>query len=208
VRLTVTSCLTADGVMQSPGAPDEDLSGGFDLGGWLPPHVDRSVSAYVGEIFERAGAFLFGRRTYDIMAAHRPPTGPPGGGPDSPLDRLPKYIATTRTDELCWPGSQRLNGDLAQAVTDLKRRPGGELQVHGSGVLTRSLLANGLVDGYHLLVVPVVLGRGRRLFADGVPPAGLRLVDCRASGSGVLMLTYESAGGPVFGVCPATTLEA
>ncbi len=199
MRLTVTNFLTIDGVVQSPGAADEDASGGFDLGGWLPPHFDHSVDGYLDEVLERAEAFLFGRRTYDILAADLPRSGPPGRGPDSPLNRLPKYVATTRTDELTWPGSQRLNGDLATAVTALKHRSGGELQVHGSGALARSLLANGLVDGYNLLIFPVVLGCGRRLFPEGVPPAGLQLVNSRTSGSGVLMLTYEITGGPHFG---------
>jgi dihydrofolate reductase len=142
---------------------------------------------------------LLGRRTYDIMAALWQHTDPPHAGPGAAFNRLPKYIATTRTDRLAWSGSQRLHGDLATAVTGLKHRSGGELQVLGSGALVRSLLANGLVDGYYLLVSPVVLGSGRRLFTDGVPPAGLRLVHSRASASGVLMLTYESNGGPVFG---------
>jgi dihydrofolate reductase len=198
VRLTVTNFLTIDGVMQSPGAADEDPSDGFDLGGWLRPHLDQTVDAYVDGILQRAQAFLLGRRTYDILAACLSYTGPPAVERDLLLSRLPKYVATTRTDELNWPGSQPLNGELAKAVIDLKHRPGGELQVHGSGTLARSLLADGLIDGYHLLVCPVVLGSGRRLFARGVPLAGLRLVDSRSSGTGVLMLTYESDGGPVF----------
>jgi dihydrofolate reductase len=199
MRLTVTTFLTLDGVMQSPEAADEDASGGFDLGGWLPPHVDDLVRAYVCERFERAEAFLLGRRTYDIMAAYWPHTEAPEGGPDFPLNRLPKYVVTTRSDELTWPGTQRLDGALAKSVAELTHRPGGELQVYGSGVLIQSLMAEGLVDAYHLLILPVVLGCGRRLFAGGVPPAGLRLVDCRAFDSGVVMLAYQASGGPLFG---------
>ncbi|MCW3838632.1 dihydrofolate reductase family protein [Micromonospora yasonensis] len=105
--------------------------------------------------------------------------------------------------ELTWSGSHRLDGDLATAVGELKSRPGGELQVHGSGVLAQSLMREGLIDTYHLLIFPVVLGRGRRLFAEGVPPAGLRLTDTRTSGSGVTMLTYDSAGVPTFGTVGA-----
>jgi dihydrofolate reductase len=199
MRLTVTTFLTLDGVMQSPGGPDEDPSGGFALGGWLPPLFDERVGAYMDEIIERADAFLLGRRTYDILAAYWPYTEPPEGGPEFPLNRLPKYVATTRPDELTWSGSQRLDGTLPTAVAELKRRPGRELQVHGSGVLVRSLLAEGLVDAHHVLLFPVLLGDGRRLFVDGVPPARWRLTDSRTSGSGVTMQTYESAGAPAFG---------
>ncbi|MFU8851938.1 dihydrofolate reductase family protein [Micromonospora sp. SL1-18] len=200
MRLTITTFLTLDGVMQAPGGPDEDRSGGFDLGGWLPPHFDETVGGYMGEILDRADALLLGRRTYDIMAAYWPHvTDPAEGGPDNPLNRLPKYVATNRTDELTWSGTQRLDGDLVTAITELKNRPGRELQVHGSGALARSLMREGLIDTYHLLLFPVVLGRGQRLFADGVPPAGLRLTDTRTSASGVTMLTYDSAGAPTFG---------
>lgn len=203
MRLTLITFLTLDGVMQTPvrqapGMPDEDRD--FELGDWLPAHFDETVAEYMTEVFERAEALLLGRRTYDIFAAYWPyVTDPAMGGPNNPLNRLPKYVATTRTDELAWSGSQRLDGDLVEAIADLKRRPGGELQIHGSGALAQSLLHEGLIDTYHLLVFPVVLGDGRRLFADGVPPAAVRLVGSRTSGSGVLMLTYEAAGAPIFG---------
>lgn len=199
MQLTVTTFLTLDGVMQSPGAPEEDPGGGFDLGGWLPPHFDETVGAYMGEVLGRADAFLFGRRTYDLFAASWPQVTDPADGFAGPLNRLPKYVATTRNDELTWSGARRLDGKLAAAVAELKARPGRELQVHGSGKLAQSLLAEGLIDAYHLLIFPVVLGAGQRLFADGVPPAGLRLTDSRTSGSGVTMLTYRSAGAPAFG---------
>ena len=199
MRLTLTTFLTLDGVMQAPGGPDEDRSDGFDLGGWLPPHFDDAVGAYMTSIFERVDEFLLGRRTYDIFAAWWPHHGDPSDPVGDSLNRLSKHVVTTRDDELTWSGAQRLDGDLATAVTELKRKPGRELQVHGSGRLAASLMREGLIDTYHLLVFPVVLGRGRRLFADGVPPAGLRLVDSRTSGSGVTMLTYHSAGAPTFG---------
>lgn len=200
MRLTITTFLTLDGVMQAPGGREEDRTGGFDLGGWLPPHFDETVGGWMGETLERAEALLLGRRTYDIMAAYWPHvTDPAEGGPDNPLNRLPKYVATARDDELTWAGSHRLDGDPAAAITELKNRPGGELQVHGSGALARWLMREGLIDTYQLLVFPVVLGRGQRLFADGVPPAGLRLTGTRTSGTGVTMLTYDSAGAPNFG---------
>lgn len=200
MRLTITTFLTVDGVMQSPGGPDEDRAGGFDLGGWLAPHFDETVGEYVDQIFERVDAFLLGRRTYDIFAGYWPHiTDPAQESIAGPLNRLPKYVATTQRDELTWSGAQRLEGTLATAVAALKARPGRELQVHGSGALAQSLMAEGLIDAYHLLIFPVVLGQGQRLFADGVPPAGLRLAGSRTSGSGVTMQTYQAAGAPAFG---------
>lgn len=196
MRLTLTMSLTLDGVIQSPATPDPDLG----LGGWLPPLFDEEVGGHVAEIFDRADALLLGRRTYDDFAAYWPHvTDPEQGGPDNPLNRLPKYVATTRTDELTWSGTRRLDGEPVKAVTELKRQPGRELQLHGSGAFARSLMREGLIDAYYLMIFPVVLGRGQQLFADGVPPAGLRLVDSRTSGSGVVMLTYEAAGAPTFG---------
>ncbi|MEW2382165.1 dihydrofolate reductase family protein [Micromonospora sp. NPDC047707] len=199
MRLTITTFLTLDGVIQAPGGPDEDRSGGFDLGGWGAPLFDDSLGAYMGEVFTHADGFLLGRRTYDIFAAWWPQVTDPRDPIAGPLNRLPKHVATTRGDELTWPGTQRLTGDLATAVGDLKRRPGRELRVHGSGALAQSLMREGLIDTYRLLIFPVVLGRGRRLFADAVPPAGLWLTDSRTSGSGVTMLTYDHAGAPEFG---------
>jgi dihydrofolate reductase len=198
MRLTVTTFLTLDGVMQSPSGPDEDPSGGFDLGGWQPPHFDETVGAYIDEILGRAEAFLLGRRTYDIFAAYWPHVTDPADGFAKPLNRLPKYVATTQNDQLTWSGAQRLDGKLATAVAELKARPGRELQVHGSGTLAQSLMTEELIDAYHLLTVPVILGQGRRLFTEGTPPAGLRLVDSRTSGSGVTMHTCEKAGAPAF----------
>ncbi|MGN9808895.1 dihydrofolate reductase family protein [Micromonospora sp. BQ11] len=204
MRLTVTSFLTLDGVQQAPGAPDEDRTGGFDLGGWVPPHFDDAIGSYLDGVFGEADAFLLGRHTYDIFAAWWPNVDDPEDGVGLALNRLPKHVATSRPDDLApWNGTRPLNGDLAKAVTALKGQPGRELQVHGSGALVASLMREGLIDTYRLLVFPVVLGRGRRLFADGVPPAGLRLTDSRTSGSGVLMLTYDGAGAPEFGTIGA-----
>lgn len=202
MRLTVTTFLTLDGVMQSPGAPEEDTRDGFDLGGWLPPHFDDTIGAYVAGVMSEADAFLLGRRTYDIFAGYWPRVTDPADPIAAALNGLPKHVATTRDDELTWSGAQRLDADLPAAVTRLKDRPGRELQVHGSGALAASLLHDGLVDVLRLLVFPVVLGRGRRLFADGVSPVGLRLADRQTSGTGVLMLTYETAGAPAFGAVP------
>jgi dihydrofolate reductase len=198
MRLTLTTFLTLDGVMQSPGGPEEDRRDGFDLGGWLPPHVDETFGAFMNGVFERADAFLFGRTTYDIFASWWPNVADQDDPVATKLNSLPKYVATSRDDELTWSGAQRLEGDLAKAVGDLKQQPGQELQVHGSGELAQALMREGLVDTYRLLIFPVVLGRGRKLFADGVPPAGLRLVDHALTGTGTMLTTYESAGAPAF----------
>lgn len=159
MRLTVTQFMTLDGVVQGPGAPEEDPSDGFDLGGWLPPHFDEAVGASMGEIFQVADEFLLGRRTYDLMAAYWPGQTNPDGSAFE-LNALPKHVATAQTDELAWEGSVRLDGDTAAAVAELKRRPGRELQVHGSGTLVSSLMAADLVDAYRLLVFPVALDAG------------------------------------------------
>jgi dihydrofolate reductase len=200
MRLTITTFLSADGVMQAPGHSEEDRRDGFDLGGWLFPHFDDALGTYMNDVFGRVDAFLLGRRTYDIFAAYWPHASDPGdAGVATPLNTLPKYVVTNRDDELDWNGSQRLTGDLGKAVGELKDRPGRELQVHGSGALAQALMKEGLIDTYRLLTFPVILGRGRRLFGDGVPPAGLRLVDHQVSGSGVTMLTYDNIGAPAFG---------
>jgi dihydrofolate reductase len=200
MRLTITTFLSADGVMQAPGHSEEDRRDGFDLGGWVFPHFEEAVGAYMDDVFGRVDAFLLGRRTYDIFAAYWPHASDPAQADvATPLNTLPKYVATTRDDELTWNGSQRLVGDLGKAVGELKERPGRELQVHGSGAFAQSLMKEGLIDTYRLLIFPVVLGRGRRLFGDGVPPAALQLVDHQVSGSGVTMLTYDNTGAPAFG---------
>jgi len=199
MQLTFTAFLTLDGVMQGPGAAEEDPRSGFDLGGWLPPHFDETVGAYMAEVMALADAFLLGRYTYDRMFSYWPQVDDPDNVGATALNTLPKYVVTRGSSQLTWSGAQRLEGDLATAVAELKQRPGRELQMHGSLTLAQSLMAERLIDRYRLLLFPVVLNRGQRLFAGGVPPTGLRLVDHRASGSGVVMLTYEHAGEPSFG---------
>ena len=199
MRLTVTTFVTMDGVMQSPGAPEEDPRDGFDLGGWLPPHFDEQTGQYMNELFDQAEAFLLGRRTYQAMAGFWPTVTDPANRVASQLNSLPKYVATATLAELSWPGSVPLRGDIAPQVAELKQMPGQELQIHGSGALARSLMPHGLIDACRLIVFPVVLGRGQRLFADGVPPAAMHLADTRTTGRGVVMHTYETAGQPAFG---------
>jgi dihydrofolate reductase len=199
MRLTLHTLLTLDGVMQAPGGPNEDTSGGFDLGGWVVPYVDDDMVQAMAGWFAEADAFLLGRRTYEIFAAHWPRVTDPDDPIASRLNSLPKYVASRTLDDVSWEGSTLIKGDLVEAVAELKGRPGRELQVHGSGALAGTLIQHGLVDEYRLLTYPVALGKGRRLFADGTRPAALRLLASRTTSAGVTVDVYEPAGEPVLG---------
>jgi dihydrofolate reductase len=195
VRLTSTMFVTLDGVTQAPGAPDEDRSGGFAHGGWLVPYADNDMGEIIAGRFSRASAFLLGRRTYEIFAGHWP--GVPDGNPvAAALNTLPKYVVSTTLTEVSWGNSSLLGGGLVEAVAGLKALPGDELQVHGSGALVKTLLANDLLDEIQLLVYPVVLGAGRRLFDDPGLTAAFRLVGSRTTASGISALTYVPDGKP------------
>ena len=199
MRLTVTTFVTMDGVMQSPGAPEEDPRNGFDLGGWLPPHFDEETGQYMGDVLDAADAFLLGRFSYQAMAGYWPQVTDPANRGAVQLNSRPKYVVTETLADLAWAGSVPLRGDIPKQVAELKQQPGRELQIHGSGALARSLMPHGLIDAYRLVIFPVVLGRGQRLFADGTPPAGMHLVGTHSTGSGVVMHAYEAAGTPAFG---------
>ncbi len=199
MRLTLTTFLTVDGVMQAPGGPEEDPSGGFEHGGWLVPHADADMGAFMDEVFRRADAFLLGRRTYEIFAAHWPRVDDPDDPVATKLNTLPKHVVSTTLDEVTWAGSELVRGDVPARVAELKQRPGDELQVHGSGALARTLLAHGLVDELRLLTFPVVLGSGRTLFTEGVAPRGLRLTESRTTSTGTLIAVYETQGEPQHG---------
>jgi len=199
MRLTATTFVTIDGVMQSPGAPQEDPRNGFDLGGWLPPYFDDETGQYMNEVFDQADAFLLGRFTYEAMAGYWPNVTDPAIRVGVALNNLPKHVVTTSLIDLTWNNSVPLTGDIAKRVTELKQQPGRELQIHGSGSLARYLMGHGLIDAYRLITFPVVLGRGQRLFADGVPPSAQRLADTRTTSRGIVMHTYEAAGEPAFG---------
>ena len=197
MKLTATTFMTLDGVVQGPGhAPGgrpEDPSDGFELGGWTEPYGDEDFQRLTVEEFEHAEAFLFGRRTYEIFSGFWPHVTDPGNALAARLNRSPKYIASRSPQTLGWTGSIQVQGDLVEEVRALKDQPGDELQVHGSGVLLRSLWDAGLVDEWRLRIFPVVLGSGRQLFGSGRVPVSLRLVDSRSTASGITALRYARA---------------
>jgi dihydrofolate reductase len=199
MKLTTTTQVSVDGVMQGPGGPDEDRSGGFERGGWArrpKPLADPEVIAFIREVYQRADAFLFGRRTYELFAGHWGSSEDPADPIRSSLNTRPKYVASNTLTDPQWADTTVLSGDLGAAIRELKAEPAGELQVHGSGVLTRWLLENDLVDEMSLLIVPVVVGQGTRLFPDTGPDIALDLVDSRAFPKGVTVQVYRPAGRP------------
>jgi dihydrofolate reductase len=196
-KLIVTTFLTLDGVMQAPGGPGEDDSRGFAYGGWSVPFWDERMSAFMSEAMGDPFDLLLGRRTYDIFAAYWPNAPEEAGA--KPLNDATKYVASRSHRDLAWGPSVLLEENAADAIVTLKQEDGPELQVHGSGDLTQTLLRHDLVDEYRLWVFPVVLGSGKRLFAVGTIPAALRLVDTTISTTGVVIGTYEPAGEVVTG---------
>jgi dihydrofolate reductase len=192
MRIVVTNHVTLDGVMQAPGRPDEDPRDGFEHGGWEPPYGDEVMGSKMAEGMARTGGLLLGRRTYLDFAGFWPKQR---DNPFTPvLDRAQKYVASrTLTEPLPWANSTLLKGDATEAVAALKEQPGGDLVVLGSGMLVRSLMRAGLVDEWLLTIHPLVLGSGRRLFADGGPYAALELVDATPTTTGVVIATYRPA---------------
>jgi len=190
-KVIVTEFLSLDGVMQAPGDPDEDRSGGFPHGGWQRQYFDDVFAEMAFESMKETGGFLFGRRTYEIMAAFWP--SQPDDDPfAATLNGLPKYVAsTTLSEPLEWRNSTLLQGDVAKAVAELKQQPGGNLVVLGSGELVQTLMENDLVDQFALSINPIVVGSGKRLFRDGSPKRPLKLVESTTSSTGVLIATYE-----------------
>ena len=198
-KLTVNTFLTLDGVMQAPGGPDEDRDGGFEHGGWsVPFSTDEQFGQAMTEWIAGAGGFLLGRKTYEIFAGHWPHITEADPIAD-PLNRLPKYVASRTLDKVEWNNSTLLQGDVAEAVAQLKRQPGQEIQVHGSGNLAQTLIRHDLIDQYRLWFMPVVLGTGKRLFGDGAVPLGMRLTDSKVTSSGAALHIYERAGAVEYG---------
>jgi dihydrofolate reductase len=199
MRLTTTTNISVDGVMQGLGGPDEDRSGGFDRGGWAIPLLDTETGDYLNDVYGRAAAFLFGRRTYEIFAGSwgtiiEMRTSPIGAA----LNSRPKYVVSTSLTDPQWMGTTVLTGDVAAAVGDLKAQQDGELLVPGSGALVRWLLASNLVDQIDLLTYPVVVGQGTRLFPDTGPDIALELVTSRTTSRGITIQSYRPAGRPEY----------
>src|SRR5919201_1652270 len=191
--------VTVDGVMQgNGGATEEDRRGGFERGGWAMGVFDNETFAFITETYQRADAFLFGRRTYELFAPYWGAMDPGSHPIADSLNTKPKYLASTTVTDPQWAGTTLLPGDLATAIGELKAGPGGELQVHGSGALIRWLLAHDLVDEMNLLIVPVVLGQGARLFPDAGPDIALELIDSRVDSKGVTIQVYRPAGRPEY----------
>ena len=191
--LVATTLLTLDGVMQAPGGPQEDTDGGFTSGGWVVPYFDEGLGGQMDAWFGGAEDFLLGRRTYEIFAAHWPHQE----GDDAVtvgLQTKTKHVASRTLTSLDWDTARLLDGDAAEAVRALKATDGGELQVHGSAGFLQTLLAADLVDELRLLVFPVVVGPGKRLFADGAVPRAWRLMSSSATPTGVLVCTYVNDG--------------
>jgi dihydrofolate reductase len=191
--LVVGTFLTLDGVMQGPGGPDEDRSGGFDHGGWSVGYWDDAMGQIITGWTAKAGALLLGRGTYEIFVAHWPhvPDDDPVG---AVLNRIPKYVASTTLKSVEWNNSTLLQGDVAGAVAALKDAGSGEIQVHGSCGLLQTLIEHDLIDEYRLWTFPVLLGSGKRLFEAATIPAGLELIDSTTSSTGVVISRYRRAG--------------
>ncbi|TMG27914.1 MAG: dihydrofolate reductase [Chloroflexi bacterium] len=199
MKLTTITHVTVDGVMQGLGGADEDRRGGFERGGWAPPLFVDEASTFLNGVFQRADAFLLGRRTYEIFAGSWGVWPDPGDSPIwTALNTKPKYVASTTLTEPRWVNTTVLSGDSAAAVGKLKARPAGELQVHGSGNLIRWLLDNQLVDEITLLTYPVIIGQGMRLFPDTGRDRALELVESRATSSGVTIQVYRPTGRPQY----------
>jgi dihydrofolate reductase len=196
-KLIVSTFLSLDGVMQAPGGPGEDDSGGFAHGGWSVNYWDERMGQVMGEAMSTPFDLVLGRTTYDIFAAYWPNAPEAAGG--KPLNDATKYVASRSQPTLEWSKSVLIEGDAAEGIAALKQEDGPELQVHGSGNLIQTLLRHNLVDEYRLWVFPLVIGSGKRLFSDGTIPAGLKLVDSKVSTTGVVIGVYEPAGELVTG---------
>lgn len=190
-KIVINTFLTLDGVMQSPGAPEEDSSDGFSLGGWSVTQMDEVIGESMGEVMGRPNDLLLGRKTYEIFAGYWPHQDQP---PAALLNEATKYVASTTLDRVDWQNSHLLEGDVPDAIRRLKEEDGPELQVHGSAELIQTLLAHDLADEFNIKIYPVVLGEGKRLFGDGTVPANFELTDSKVSTTGVLIATYVRAG--------------
>ena len=201
MKLVMMEFVTLDGISQGPGAPDEDRSDGFALGGWLVPFVDEAFLAQIQAWAREADAYLFGRRTYQAFADAWPQMDDPDDVVARSLNGSPKYVAsqTLTQADATWDPATVLSGDVVAQVAALKEQPGRELQIHGSTRLGQSMLDAGLIDELRLVVAPVVLGVGRRFFRDGATPTGLTLAGSQITPSGLALQTYQVTGRPAYG---------
>ena len=198
MKLVTNTQITVDGVMQANGGNNPELDPGFDRGGWAIPVGDEESVGYIADFYQRADAFLFGRRTFELFAGYwgvRDASENPFSGA---LNTRPKYVASNTITDPGWADSTVLSGDLEAAIRDLKARPGGELQVHGSGQLIRWLLERELVDEMTLIVCPVIVGAGTRLFPDSGKDFALELLESRTFPTGITVQTYRPAGRPQY----------
>jgi dihydrofolate reductase len=191
--------VSVDGVVQGPGGPTEDTSGGFERGGWLVPYADDVLGTQIAEWFSLADAFLLGRHTYEIFAAHWPRVTDPADQVATGLNTLPKYVVTTTLSTVDWSGSSIISGDIVGQIGALVDQPGDELQVHGSPALVRFLLAEGLLNELRLITFPVVVGAGRRLFPESGPAVALDLTSSDTTTTGATIQVYEPAGPARYG---------
>jgi dihydrofolate reductase len=203
MKLTTTTHVSVDGVMQGLGGPDEDRRGGFERGGWAAPLFDDEAATFLDQVFQRADAFLFGRWTYEVFAGYWGVMTDSDNAIAAALNTRPKYVASTTLTDPQWADTTVLSGDVAAAIRELKAKPTGELQVHGSGTMVRWLLDNQLVDEITLLVYPLVVGQGTRLFPDTGPAAALDLVASRSTPSGVSIQVYRPTGRPQYATATA-----
>ncbi len=198
MKLTTTTQVSVNGVMQANGPSEEERRAGFERDGWAMGHFDNESRTFVDQVYQRADAFLFGRRTYDFFAPYWGAMDPGSNPIAAALNTKPKYVASNTLTEPHWANTTVLSGDLAAAIGELKAKRAGELQVHGSGALTRWLLEKDLVDEMNLLIVPVVVGQGTRLFPADGPDIALDLVESRAFPKGITIQVYRPAGRPQY----------
>ena len=188
-KLIVNTFISLDGVMQAPGGPEEDPSGGFEHGGWSFGYWDEQMGEAMGEFMGKPFDLVLGRKTYEIFAAHWPHSQEDGA---AELNGATKHVASTTLSQLDWQNSHLIEGDVVAGLRALKEQDGPELQVHGSATLLQTLIGAGVVDEFRVWVFPLVLGKGKRLFGDGAVPEGLELVDAKVSSTGVIMTTYRT----------------
>jgi len=196
-KVVAATFVSLDGVMQAPGGPEEDPTGGFAHGGWTFNYWDDAMGQAMGDLFAEPFDLLLGRRTYEIFAAHWPHIE--GDPIAEAFNAVTKYIATCSAEPLAWRNSVALRGDVPMAIGRLKKKDGPKLLIQGSSVLIHALLAHGLIDELRLMIFPLVLGSGKRLFGDGTLPGALKLADSKTSSTGVVMATYTPAGAVTTG---------